>query len=255
MIDASPLRLHVLTRLAMWLAWRSDTKIAKRLAGFSATEAGSALDMLAAAENCDDPAVRRLFFRHAIDEARHAKQFADAARAIDPGAGRDRYAHVHATRQDLFREYGLIRFVAFVHLAEKQAAEKFALLARRFADRDDPGSERIAALFAKVLRDERFHVAYSGHLLDVWRREGRAREIRRALRSVRLAGAWQAWRRAGRRIGDLVSRGILWGLYLTVVPVFALVQRATESRAARLGGGWHPAPRSPRSLDDVRGQS
>ena len=38
------------TRIAVALAWRRNEDIARRLAGFAATEAGSALDMLKAAE-------------------------------------------------------------------------------------------------------------------------------------------------------------------------------------------------------------
>ena len=61
------------------IIWRSPAKMAAKLEGFAATESGSALDMFKAAELTDDPRLRRLFFRHALDEARHARMFHEAA--------------------------------------------------------------------------------------------------------------------------------------------------------------------------------
>ena len=237
----------LLTRLALAISWNDDAKIAKRLAGFSATEAGSALDMLKAAEECTEPKLRRLFFRHALDEARHADMFHAAAIALQPDTQTDGYDLIHATRQNLWAQYGLIRFLAFVYVAEAKAAQQFAVLVRKFEARPE-----IAQLFRDVLKDERFHVAYSRHLLDELIAEGHGKAVRRALWRVRVSGAWGAWRRAGRRIGDFVSRGILTLLYATVVPVFALFQRVSERRPAT---GWQAAPEPPRTLEDARGQS
>ena len=151
----------LLTRLAIALAWRRNEDIARRLAGFAATEAGSALDMLKAAETCDDADARRLFFRHALDEARHAELFQRAARSLSADADAARwsdYAVIHATRQNLLADLGYVTFLAFVYVAEKKAAQKFEALRVRFADRPE-----IAELFDAVLADERFHVAYSKH--------------------------------------------------------------------------------------------
>lgn len=236
------------TRIALALAWRGDAKIARRLAGFAATEAGSALDMLKAAEICGDEKYRRLFFRHALDEARHADMFQGMAKSLASDAAQwGEYAQIHATRQNLLAQYGLVRFLAFVHVAETKAAQQFEQLRRRFANRPE-----IAELFAKVLRDEKFHVAYSRHLLDMLIAQGQGKEVRAALLKVRWAGAWQAWRRAGRRIGDVLSRGLLTLLYWVVVPPFALMQRLSERGES---AGWHEPPAPPRTIDEARGQS
>ena len=237
----------LLTRIAVALAWRRNEDVARRLAGFAATEAGSALDMLKAAELCDDPTARRLFFRHALDEARHAQLFQRAAHRLSPEASRwSDYAVIHATRQNLLATMGFVRFLAFVYIAESKAAEQFDALRKRFADQPE-----IAELFETVLKDERFHVAYSKHLLDELSRRGRSREVRAALRAVRWGGAWQAWRRAGRRIGDVIARGMLLTLYVAVVPVFAGLRRVFE----RDSNGWQAPAKPPRSLTDARRQS
>ena len=235
------------TRIAVALAWRRNEDIARRLAGFAATEAGSALDMLKAAESCDDPNARRLFFRHALDEARHAQLFQHAARSLSADAARwSDYAVIHATRQNLLATLGMVRFLAFVYIAESKAARQFDALQRRFADNPE-----ISELFATVPQGRAFHVAYSKHLLDELTRQGRGREVRAALRRVRWGGAWQAWRRAGRRIGDVVARGILLALYASVVPIFAVLQRVFEREQT----GWQTPAQPPRSLTEGRRQS
>jgi rubrerythrin len=218
--------------VAPWV-WRNDAAVARKLEGFAATEAGSALDMLKAAELTDDAKLRRLFFRHAVDEARHAQLFREAAtriRAAGSGArAASDYDVIRATRQNLFERLGLIAFIAFVHLAERRGERQFRALAAHFA-----GEPELADLFARIGRDERFHVAYSGALLRRWRRELRAREVRRALWRIRWERARDAWRRMGRVLGDGTSRLLLGLLYLVVLPVFALLAR-------RQGGertGW-----------------
>lgn len=246
---ASPLEL--LVRLAAPLAFRSDARIIRKLRGFAATEAGSALDMLKAAELAEEPRLRRLFFRHAMDEARHAQMFRDAARTLEregaAAAGRSEYDLAHATRQNLYATLGDVRFVVFVFLAESQAAQQFRALATHFADRDG-----IAALFDRIARDERFHVGYSRMLLDELRAQGRGAEVREATARVRLRRAWDAWRRAGRVLGDAVTHALLIALYVLVVPLFALAQRALERGEAH---GWKRPQELRASLADARRQS
>jgi hypothetical protein len=229
------------TRIAMPIAWRDPRRIAARLEGFAATEAGSALDMLKAAELEGDPRLRRLFFRHALDEMRHAQLFRAEARRIHPEGARviSEHAMIRATRQNLYAELGLVRFVAFVHLSERRAARQFAVIAQRRPE--------LAPLFARVLKDERFHVAYSAHLLETWRRDGRAREVRAALLRVRAESAWKAWRRAGRSLGDAVARAMLLVVWALVLPLFAVLEKR---RPVALG--WHPGSPGIRTLAEAR---
>jgi hypothetical protein len=228
----------VLLRLAAPLAWRSRRRAAEKLQGFAATEAGSSLDMLKAAELSDEPRLRALFLRHAVDEARHARLFRDAARAIDPNArlAPSEYQKLHARRQDLLERHGLVRFVAFVYLAERRGELQFQVLRDYFAGHS--ALPALSPLFARIAREERFHVAYSRRLLDEWRQAGRGAEVRSALWRVRAARGWEAWRRIGRMAGDLVGRVLLSLVYLLCLLPFALLQRWKEPERS----GWrYPA--------------
>ena len=218
--DAST--FQVVVRFVAPLVWRNDQKIANKLDGFASTEAGSALDMLKAAELTDDPKLRRLFFRHAMDEARHAQLFRAAARRIGVCArsGGSEYNLIHATRQNLFESMGLVRFVAFVYLAERRGEVQFRALRDHFADRPE-----LADLFARIGKDEKFHVSYTRKLLRDWKRQGRGREVVQALWYVRLARARDTWLRAGRMLGDLLSRVCMSVIYLLVLPPFVILSR------------------------------
>src|SRR5499427_11071167 len=93
--------LSMFIRVIAPVVWRNDSKVAAKFRGFSATEGGSALDMLKAAELEKDPRRRKLFFRHALDEARHSNYFRDHARRMGDGSAsiEGQYDLIHATRQ------------------------------------------------------------------------------------------------------------------------------------------------------------
>src|SRR5687768_13821574 len=101
--DASFSSLQILLRFVAPFVWRNERRVAAKLDGFASTEAGSALDMLKAAELTDDPKLRRLFFRHAMDEARHAQMFRLAARDVLAGIddGRRHHSHGHGSEYNL----------------------------------------------------------------------------------------------------------------------------------------------------------
>jgi len=250
MIDQT-LPLHPGVKLAVraaapW-AWRTPERVAKKLRGFSATEAGSALDMLKAAELTEDPELRRLFFKHAMDEARHAAMFRRAAQRISPTLTRDgsAYAHIPATRQNLLAELGLVPFVAFVHHAESQAQAHFGSLIRHFKD-----DTHLRDLFTQIEKDERFHTAYSAKILRGWIDQGMAVQVRRARWKIRWQRGWQAWRRWGRRIGDLLTQALLAAVYILVLPPFVLIQRLSEDR----NGGFVDGRRRRVDAADLRRQ-
>src|SRR5215468_4472457 len=131
--------LSMFVRVIAPVVWRSDSKVAAKLRRFSAAEAGSALDMLKAAELEKDPRRRKLFFRHALDEARHSNYFRDHAQRIDAGSSglKGRYDLIHATRQNLYQNLSLVDFMAFVYLAEKRGAAHFRSLESHFKDRPE----------------------------------------------------------------------------------------------------------------------
>jgi rubrerythrin len=238
---------RVVVRLFAPLVWRTPEKMAAKLEGFAATEAGSALDMLKAAELTDDPELRWLFFRHAMDEARHAQMFRAEARrlaGVSP-ARRSQYDLIRATRQNLYERLGLVRFIAFVYLAERRGEAQFRGLAEHFAD--DP---ELARLFGRIGKDEKFHVSYTHMLLARWHKEGRRAEVRRALWQVRGTRALDAWRRSGRRIGDLLAKTLLTLIYLVVLPLFVVVQRIADPARP----GWRRSRRLSESLAAAKRQ-
>jgi len=236
-VIADVARLPRLVRLVAPLAWRGRAAIARKLMGFSHTELGSALDMFRAAELVDDPRLRRLFYRHGLDEARHSQRFRDVAKQVGgPEASAGHYGRLHAVRQDLYERLGLVRFVAFVWLSESRAKAQFEALSGHFAATDTDGlGDSLHRLFEEIGSDEQFHASYTLALLDEWRAAGRADEVRKALRSVRLDEAWMAWRRAGRRIGDVLVRVTFSLLFVVALPPFALMQRLRDRR----DGGLH----------------
>jgi rubrerythrin len=240
-------RQDLVVRLFAPLVWRGRRAIARKLLGFAATEAGSALDMLDAAERVEDPRLRKLFFRHALDEAKHARMFTQAARHLTTDARADAYSDIRATRQNLFQRMDLVEFVVFVHVAEKAGRAHFAALARHFSGHPDPD---LHDLFTRIEKDERYHVGYTGKQLERWRAQGRGAQIRRAWRRVRLRQGWEAWRRAGRQLADPIARLLLGLVYVFTVPGFALLQRVLDREQL----GWKQ-PRTPSpTLDDLRSQ-
>ena len=236
-----------LLRFLAPLIWRNDLKVAAKLEGFASTEAGSALDMLKAAELTEDPRLRKLFFRHAMDEARHAQQFRDCARqlAVDSRQAASEYNLIHATRQNLLEQLGLVRFVAFVYLAERRGELQFRALQEHFRDRP-----QLQSLFARIGKDEQFHVAYSHQLLEGWRAQGQGPQVRRAIRSIQLNRALDAWKRSGHIWGDLLTRLLLSVVYFAVLPVFTIVARLSDPAKP----GWKKRPALEATLEAAQRQ-
>ena len=182
-----------------------------------------------------------------MDEARHARLFREASRALfaDVRHSASEYSLIHARRQNLFAKLPLTQFIAFVYLAEARGELQFLALRAHFR-----GQPALEALFARVAKEERFHVAYSQKLLRAWRAEGRSLEVTRALWSVRATRAWEGWRRSGRILGDLTSRVLLGVVYLLVLPLFALAARAFDPPRA----GWKRRALPPATLEAARRQ-
>lgn len=233
-----------LARAAAPFVWRRPRHIARKLAEFGATEAGSALDMLRAAELTTNPKLRRIFLRHALDEARHARMFRQAAQELDPAALTSLSAHAlsHRRRQDLYETLGDEAFLAFVHRAERAGESHFRALIHELA-RVEP---ELARLFETVAEDERFHVNYSGH----WLARLAGTRARRRLLEERTRAAWAAWRRAGRVLGERAAWWVGVALYFVVLPPFALLERRLDPERP----GWKPARSLPSSIAEARRQ-
>src|SRR5438034_3015062 len=146
-----------------WVWGNCDGRVRKLLA-FAEVEGDGGRDILRAAELTADPLLRRLYLEHAIDELRHADLFRQRGAEL---------LQLRATRSKaLFNAsplpggHGLDdlsiegepdhRLLAFLHVAEKAAAGRFAIY-REVVD-DDPATR---AIFEEILRDEVFHMNYT----------------------------------------------------------------------------------------------
>src|SRR5450755_463741 len=78
-------------RALAWLggewSFRAPLRTARLLYGFARTEEQSQLELRDAARACPDERRRALYLRHALDEARHSRLFAEHAEELSRLAG------------------------------------------------------------------------------------------------------------------------------------------------------------------------
>ena len=232
------------------VAWRF--RAAHLLRAFSRTEQGSALDMFAACEATTRRELRRKYFRHGLDEWRHAAVFKQRARAvggrsaIETGIDEAGVILEHGIigGRTLFERLGERDFLAFVYVAEADAVEQFEV----YAARSLPDPDTQAAL-AVILKDELFHVSYSKHELERLSggppTAGTARvsgaQAQAAVRRIRWSRLREGWLRLSRDIGQGMSSLWLTLVYATLLPPFRLLARLEPA-------GWQTPAADPRSL-------
>lgn len=226
--------------------WSDPARKLRTLESFAATEEDGGRDLEVAARRASDPEVRGHLARHAADELRHAAlfhghaaelrgTFALAARdALEPDRAYD-LARTRTHEQDahgflraaLCEQQGEVAYVAMLHVAERRAAELFRI--HRDLNRGDPA---LVATFDEILRDEKYHVAYTERLLERWRASGRGREVDAGLRLARGSRLVDAWRRLGVRSAKGFSHVVLWAAYWLLLWPFGLASRAGRLRPA-----------------------
>jgi len=226
--------------------WSEPARKLRTLESFAATEEDGGRDLEVAARRAADPDLRAHLARHAADELRHAALFRDHAaelrgalalaardalepeRAYDLARHRSHELDAHGfLRAALCDEHGEIAYVAMLHVAERRAAELFRI--HRDLNRGDPA---LAATFEAILKDEKYHVAYTERFLERWRAEGRGREVDAGLRLARGSRFLGAWKRLGLRSATGVSHAVLWAAYWLLLWPFALASRASRRRPA-----------------------
>ena len=154
---------RVLRPVHRWV-WGDFNRRVRKLIAFAQVEGDGGRDILRAAEVTPDPLLRRLYLEHAIDELRHSDLFRQRGAALL----RTRTARSTGffNTAPLPGGHGLDdlriegepdpRLLAFLHVAEKAAAGRFAIY-REVVD-DDPSTR---AIFDEILRDEVFHMNYT----------------------------------------------------------------------------------------------
>ncbi len=227
-------------RLRQQRVWADPRRKHRTLLSFAETEEDGGRDLARAAERVCDPELRQHLERHSRDEARHASLFRQralevaaeehlsAADGVAPekrfelaGARAGLEIDVHgAFRAGLIDELGELEYVAMLHVAERKAAALFAAYSEMNAH---DGKTR--AVFEEILRDEKYHVAYTGTFLDKWRKQGRGAEVERALDAATDSRWLGAWKRLGVRSASSFSQLVLFALYWTLIAPFGLLAR------------------------------
>lgn len=218
-----------------WVWGDFDRRVRKLLA-FAKVEGDGGRDILRAAEVTSDPLLRRLYLEHAIDELRHADLFRQRGAAL---------LQLRSTRSETIFDtsplpggHGLDdlsiegepdhRLLAFLHVAEKAAAGRFAIY-RDVVD-DDPTTR---AIFEEILRDEVFHMNYTYTQLA----RVRPASYRRQLWLARASRVWKRYLRLAAAVASVTGTAVLTILYFVVLPPFAWLATRAERREPV---GWAP---------------
>src|SRR5438093_13151746 len=208
----------------------------RKLLAFAEVETDGGRDIVRAAEVTPDPLLRRLYLEHAIDELRHADLFRQRGAAL---------LQLRSTRsQALFNTsplpggHGLDdlsiegepdhRLLAFLHVAEKAAAGRFAIY-RDVVD-DDPSTR---AIFEEILRDEVFHMNYTYTQLA----RVLPKSYRRQVWQARASRLWKRYLRAAAAVAGVLGTAVLTMMYFVVLAPFAWPARRAERREPV---GWIP---------------
>jgi rubrerythrin len=233
-------RLTTVAALDRWLrpvhywVWADADRRLRKLLTFAEVETDGGRDILRAAEITPDPLLRRLYLEHAIDELHHGDLFRErgaALRRMQQGGRR-----VRLGGHPLPGGHGLDdlriegepdhRLLAFLHVAEKSAAGRFAMY-RELVD-DDPETR---AIFEEILRDEVFHMNYTYTQLA----RVSPHAYRRHVWHARAKRLWNRYLRVAAAIAGVIGSVLLLLMYFVVLPPFAwLAKRA----ARRESPGW-----------------
>jgi len=217
--------------------WGDANRRLRKLLTFADVETDGGRDILRAAEVTPDPLLRRLYLEHAIDELHHGDLFRDRGVALLRAIGSRGGAL--SGGNPLPGGHGLDdlridgepdhRLLAFLHVAEKAAAGRFAIY-REMVD-DDPQTR---AIFEQILRDEVFHMNYTYTQLT----RVAPQTYRRHVWHARAKRLWNRYLRVAAGIAGVFGNVALTIMYFVVLPPFAwLAKRAARDEAA----GWAPS--------------
>lgn len=223
--------------LHRWI-WSDKQRSARKLLSFAETEADGGRDLVRAAELTDDPLLRRLYVRHALDEERHAELFRSRGvsllrtcptRAsaplqlnwVSPGERGLDDLHVNAESD--------ASLLAFLHLSEKSAAGHFATYVEALK-----GDPLTSSVFREILKDESFHMSYT--LAQLARVAPERRRFH--LWKARLGRLWKAYLRVMSAIAGVMGAVILTLQYFILLPPFAFIAKRAARREPE---GWTQA--------------
>jgi hypothetical protein len=120
------------------------------------------------------------------------------------------------------------RLLAFLHVAEKAAAGRFAVY--RDVVGDDPSTR---AIFEEILRDEVFHMNYTYTQLA----RVLPKSYRRQVWQARASRLWKRYLRVAASVAGVLGATILTILYFVILGPFAWLAKRADRRDP---GGWTP---------------
>jgi hypothetical protein len=226
---------RLLRPIHRWI-WRDTTRRVRKLLAFAEVETGGGRDILRAAEMTPDPLLRRLYLEHAIDELHHGHLFRERGAALlrmdttapslrlsgNPLPGGHGLDDLHVEAE------GDERVLAFLHVAEKAAAGRFAVY-RDVVD-DDPSTR---AIFEKILKDEVFHMNYTYTQLA----RVAPGSYRKRVWGARATRLWKRYLRLALTAADTMGTILLTVQYVVILPPFAWLAKRAERREP---AGWTP---------------
>jgi rubrerythrin len=209
--------------------WSDSDRRLRKLLTFAEVETDGGRDILRAAEVTPDPLLRRLYLEHAIDELHHGDLFRERGAALLRTRRGTRTVLLDGN--PLPGGHGLDdlaiegqpdhRLLAFLHVAEKSAAGRFAVY-RELVDDDPPTRE----IFEEILRDEVFHMNYTYKQLT----RVSPHAYRRHVWHARAKRLWNRYLRAAAAIAGVLGNVMLTVIYFIVLPPFAWFARRAERR-------------------------
>jgi len=219
---------RILRPVHRWV-WGDFDRRVRKLIAFAKVEGDGGRDILRAAEVTPDPLLRRLYLEHAIDELRHADLFRQRGAAL---------LQLRSTRSKALFDtsplpggHGLDdlsiegepdhRLLAFLHVAEKAAAGRFAIY--REVVGDDPSTR---AIFEEILRDEVFHMNYTYSQLT----RILPKSYRRQVWQARASRLWKRYLRVAAVVAGAMSAVILTIIYFVVLGPFAWLAKRAQRR-------------------------
>lgn len=226
--------------------WSDFDRRVRKLLAFAEVESDGGRDILRAAEVTPDALLRRLYLEHAIDELHHGDLFRQRGAALL----RTRSSRLktlfngtplpggHGLDDLSVKDEPDHRLLAFLHVAEKAAAERFTIY-RDLVD-DDPQTR---AIFEEILRDEVFHMNYTYTQLT----RVLPHAYRRQVWWARANRLWKRYLRVAAAIASVLGAAVLTVMYFILLPPFAWLARRAERREPR---GWIPI--SPSTNDSTR---
>jgi hypothetical protein len=244
----SPRPNQLLSAVHRWI-WGDFDRRVRKLLSFAEVETDGGRDILRASEVTADPLLRRLYLAHAIDELHHGDLLRQRGAALLRSRARRTALHA-ATSWIPSDGHGIddLRIddepdeslLAFLHLSEKAAADRFSIY--RDVVGDDPSTR---AVFEEILRDEVFHMNYTYTQLT----RISPGSYRRRLWRARASRLWKQYLRVASAIAGVFGTIILTAVYFILLPPFAwLAKRAARREPA----GW--SVHQPERRESLTGQ-